>query len=42
MITARLIEYWNDYRNRELKERFMDLEHLAYWIFDQMQVDYTK
>ncbi len=42
MITARLIEYWNDYRNRERKERFMDLEHLADWIFDQMQVDYTK
>jgi len=42
MITARIIEYWNDYRKRERKERFMDLEHLADWIFDQMQVDYTS
>ena len=41
MITVRMIEYWNDYRKKERKERFMSLEHLADWIFDQMKVNYS-
>ncbi len=41
MITARIIEYWNDYRKKEKRERFESLDRLADWIFDQMQVDYS-
>ncbi len=42
MITVRFIEYWDDYRQTEKKEHFIDLGKLADWIFGQMQVDYTK
>lgn len=42
MITVRMIQYWNDYHKKELRERFRDLEELADWIFNQMRVDYTS
>lgn len=42
MVTVRIIEYWNDYRKKEKRERFNDLDGLADWIFSQMQVDYSS
>lgn len=42
MVTARIIEYWNDYRKKEKMERFNDLDGLADWIFSQMKVDYSS
>lgn len=42
MITVRMIQYWNDYHKKELRERFGCLEELADWIFDQMRADYTS
>lgn len=42
MITARIIEYWNDYHKKEKMERFNDLDGLADWIFSQMKVDYSS
>ncbi len=42
MITVRMIQYWNDYHKKELRERFGGLGELADWIFDQMRVDYTS
>ena len=42
MVTARIIEYWNDYRKKERMERFNDLDGLADWIFGQMKVDYSS
>jgi len=42
MITVRMIQYWNDYHKKELRERFGGLEELADWIFNQMRVDYTS
>lgn len=41
MITARIIEYWNDYNQHERRERFQDLDAFADWIFGQMSVDYS-
>lgn len=41
MITIRMIEYWNDYNQRERKEKFQSLDVLADWIFGQMSVDYS-
>ena len=41
MITVRVIEYWNDFRKKEKRERFENLDGLADWIFYQMQVDYS-
>lgn len=41
MIIIRMIEYWNDYNQRERKEKFLDLDALADWIFGQMSVDYS-
>lgn len=42
MLTVRIIQYWNDYHKKELKEQFKDLEELADWIFNQMRVDYSS
>lgn len=42
MITARMIQYWNDCHKKELRERFGGLGELEDWIFDQMRVDYTS
>lgn len=42
MITVRMIQYWNDYHKKELRERFGGLGELADWIFAQMRVDYTS
>lgn len=42
MIIVRMIQYWNDYHKKELRERFGGLEELADWIFNQMRVDYTS
>ena len=41
MITIRMIEYWNDYNQRERKEKFQSLDALADWIFGQMCVNYS-
>ncbi len=41
MITARIIEYWNDYNQHEMRERLQGLDALADWIFGQMSVDYS-
>lgn len=42
MITVRIIQYWNDYHKKGLRERFENLAALADWIFSQMQVDYSQ
>lgn len=42
MITVRMIQYWNDYHKKELRERFRSLDELADWIFNQMRADYTS
>ncbi|MCM1221619.1 MAG: hypothetical protein NC548_44790 [Lachnospiraceae bacterium] len=42
MITVRMIQYWNDYHKKELREHFGSLEGLEEWIFDQMRVDYAS
>ncbi len=36
-----MIEYWNDYNQRERKEKFQSLDALADWIFGQMCVNYS-
>lgn len=41
MIIVRMIQYWNDYHKKELREQFRSLKELADWIFDQMRADYT-
>ena len=41
MITIRMIEDWNDYNQRERKEKFQSLDALADWIFGQMCVNYS-
>lgn len=42
MITVRMIQYWNDYHKKELREQFRDLKELEDWIFGQMRVDYSS
>lgn len=42
MITVRMIQYWNDYHKKELRENCKDLKELGDWIFNQMRVDYSS
>ena len=42
MITVRMIQYWNDYNKKELREQFRSLKELEDWIFGQMRVDYSS
>ena len=42
MITVRMIQYWNDYHKKEVRERFNGLAELEEWIFGQMRVDYSS
>lgn len=42
MITVRMIQYWNDYHKKELKENFKGLRELEEWIFEQMRVNYSS
>lgn len=41
MITVRMIQYWNDYHKKELRECFGNLKGLEEWIFEQMRVNYA-
>lgn len=41
MIRVRIIEYWNDFRQREYEEYFDGLRDLAEWIFRRMKADYS-
>lgn len=42
MITAKIVKYYNDYNQKAFDKTFENLDELADWIFDQMQLDYTK
>lgn len=42
MITVRMIQYWNDYHQSEVKEHFRNLKGLEEWILGQMCVDYSS
>lgn len=42
MITAKIVKYYNDYNQTAFNKTFENLDELADWIFDQMQLDYTK
>lgn len=42
MITAKIVKYYNDYNQKAFDKTFENLDELADWIFDQMQIDYTK
>ena len=42
MITAKIVKYYNDYNQKAFDKMFENLDELADWIFDQMQLDYTK
>lgn len=42
MITAKIVKYYNDYNQKAFDKTFENLYELADWIFDQMQIDYTK
>ncbi len=42
MIKVRMIQYWNDYHKKEVKEHFNGLKELEEWIFGQMCVDYSS
>lgn len=42
MITAKIVKYYNDYNQKVFDKTFENLDELADWIFDQMQLDYTK
>lgn len=42
MIIARMVQYWNDYHKKELREQFRSLKELEDWIFGQMRVDYSS
>lgn len=42
MITAKIVKYYNDYNQTVFNKTFENLDELADWIFDQMQLDYTK
>lgn len=42
MITVRMIQYWNDYHKRDLREQFRNLKELEDWIFGQMRMDYSS
>lgn len=35
-------EYYNDFKRTQKTNTFSDLQQLADWIFEQMQLDYTK
>lgn len=42
MIIVRMMQYWNDYHKKELREKFRGLKELEDWIFGQMRVDYSS
>ena len=42
MITAKIVKYYNDYNQKAFDKTFENLDELEDWIFDQMQLDYTK
>ena len=42
MITAKIVKYYNDYNQKAFDKTFENLDELADWIFDQMQLDYTS
>ena len=39
MITAKIVKYYNDYNQKAFDKTFENLDELADWIFDQMQLD---
>ena len=39
---SKIVKYYNDYNQKAFDKTFENLDELADWIFDQMQLDYTK